>query len=168
MASELYESRSIAFARNEMIVVPDVPRPMLSAILRGRIEELTGWTLYQQHSYPEAIIRLRRAISVLPDKSAVVALEQCGVSVAALEADGKDKDALDSYIQSYKTDRPSALKYSIVAAAVQKSLRQYRGPRIKNGPDPSPVVASAGPQRPPETIAKPDETYRPPSLLALP
>ena len=70
----------------------------------------------------------------------------------------RTRTPLDSYIQSYKTDRPSALKYSIVEALYKKVYGNTDGFELKMGPSPSPVVASAGPQRPPETIAKPDET----------
>lgn len=153
MASELYESRTIAFARNEIIVVPDVPRQTLSAILRGRIEELTGWTLFQQKSYPEAVVRFRRAISVLPDKSAWWRSSMWRLG-AALEADGKDKEALDSYIQSYRTDRPSALKYVVVEALYKKVHGSTEGLEAKIGPNPLPVVAAAEQPKPSETIAK--------------
>src|SRR5205085_519980 len=45
MASELYESRQIAFSRDQLVQVPTVPRQMLAAIFRGRIEELAGRAL---------------------------------------------------------------------------------------------------------------------------
>jgi hypothetical protein len=41
LADELYQSRQLAIARNELIIVPDVPRQTLSNILRGRIEDIT-------------------------------------------------------------------------------------------------------------------------------
>ncbi|MGB7207225.1 MAG: tetratricopeptide repeat protein [Pyrinomonadaceae bacterium] len=154
MASELYESRTIAFAKNEIIVVPEVPRQTLSAILRGRIEELTGWTLYQQKSYPEAVVRLRRAISVLPDKSAWWRSSMWRLG-SALEADGKDKEALDSYIQSYKTDRPSALRYSVVETLYKKVHGRTEGLELKIGPNPLPLFASTESPKIAETVAKP-------------
>ena len=159
LASELYESRTVAFARNEIILIPEVPRQTLSAILRGRIEELAGWTLYQQKSYPEAIVRLRRAISVLPDKSAWWRSSMWRLG-AALEADGKDKEALESYIQSYKTDRPSVLKYAVVETLYKKVHGGTEGLEAKIGQNPLQVVASAEnvkqseTSKPPETIAK--------------
>lgn len=153
MASELYESRTIAFARNEFILIPDVPRQTLSAILRGRIEELAGWALFQQKSYPEAIVRLRRAISVLPDKSAWwrSSLWRLG---AALEADGKYKEALDSYIQSYKTDRPNVFKYGTVEALYKKVHGGTEGLESKIGPAPLALQTAAEPVKPLETIEK--------------
>jgi tetratricopeptide (TPR) repeat protein len=119
MASELYDSRVLAFSRNEFLDVPDVPRSTLSAILRGRVEDIAGWALYQQSNYPDAIVRLRRAISVLPDKSAWWRGSMWHLG-AALAADGKEKEALDSYIQSYKTDKPNVAKYLVVESLYKR------------------------------------------------
>src|SRR5207248_2684530 len=69
LASELYESRMIANARGEFIRVPDIPRQTISAILRGRIEEISGWGLYEMDNPGEAIVHLRRAVSVMPADS---------------------------------------------------------------------------------------------------
>ncbi|MGI8470005.1 MAG: tetratricopeptide repeat protein, partial [Pyrinomonadaceae bacterium] len=70
LADELLESRTIAISRGEIIVVPNVPRQTLSAIMRGRIEEISGWVLFNQNKPQEAVVRLKRAVSVLPEKSA--------------------------------------------------------------------------------------------------
>lgn len=141
MASELYESRTVAFARNEIILIPEVPRQTLSAILRGRIEELAGWTFYQQKNYPAAVVRLKRAISVMPDKSAWWRSSMWRLG-AALEADGKDKEALDSYIQSYKIDRPSALRYGVIESLYRRVNGSTDGLEDKIGPNPLPTIAS--------------------------
>jgi tetratricopeptide (TPR) repeat protein len=145
MASELYESRTISLSRNEVVLIPEVPRQTLSAILRGRIEELGGWTAFQQKNYPEAIMRLRRAISVLPDKSAWWRSSMWRLG-AALEADGKDKEALDSYIKSYITDRPSAVRYGAIEALYRRINGNADGLEDKIGPNPLSTVASLTPQ----------------------
>jgi tetratricopeptide (TPR) repeat protein len=119
MASELYDSRALAFSRNEFLAVPDVSRQTLSGILRGRVEDLTGWALYQQSKYPEAVTRLRRAVSVLPDKSAWWRASMWRLG-AALAADGKDRDALGAYIESYKTDKPDLAKFSVVESMYKR------------------------------------------------
>jgi tetratricopeptide (TPR) repeat protein len=119
MASELYESRTAAFRKNEFLLVPDVPKPTLSAILRGRIEEISGWARYQQNDFPGAVIRLRRAITVMPDKSAWWRSSMWRLG-AALAADGKDTEALSSYIESYKTDKPDFGKYAVVESLYRK------------------------------------------------
>ncbi len=156
MANELYESRTLAFARNEMIVVPDVPRQTLSAILRGRIEELMGWALYQQNNYPEAIIRLRRAISVLPDKSAWWRSSVWRLGIA-LEADGKDKEALENYIRSYKIDKPDVGRYFTVENLYRKINGSTDGLEAQIGPNPLPVFAA----KPIEPDVKAEETVAP-------
>ena len=119
MASELYDSRTSAFARGEYIIVPNVPHQTLSAILRGRIEELAGWALYYQNQPAEAIVRLKRAVSVLPENSAWWRSSMWRLG-AALQVEGNDSEALDSYIKSYKGDKPDELKYTIVEALYKK------------------------------------------------
>lgn len=136
MASELYDSRSIAFARGEYIIVPVVPRQTLSAILRGRIEELAGWALYYQNQPAEAVVRLKRAVSVLPNPSAWWRSSMWRLG-AALQADAKDTEALDAYIKSYKTDKPDAVKYSIVEALYKKVNGSSDGLEKKIGQNPA-------------------------------
>ena len=58
MANELYESRAIAATKGEYIVVPHLPRHTLSAVLRGRVEEIAGWCAIDLGSADEAINRL--------------------------------------------------------------------------------------------------------------
>ncbi|MDQ3132256.1 MAG: hypothetical protein M3Q99_16030 [Acidobacteriota bacterium] len=119
LADELYESRTLAATRNQFLLVPEVPRQTLSAVLRGRIEEISGWTLYHQNKPAEAVVHLKRAVSVLPEKSAWWNSSMWRLG-AALQADGKDKEALDAYIKSLPKDAYDAGKYSIVEALYQK------------------------------------------------
>jgi tetratricopeptide (TPR) repeat protein len=132
MASELYEARATAFRANDFLLIPDVPRPTLSSILRGRIEEIAGWALFQQGNYPDSVIRLRRAISVLPDKSAWWRSSMWRLG-AALAAEGKDAEALNSYIESYKTDKPDFAKYAVVEALYKKVNGSVDGLEAKIG-----------------------------------
>ncbi len=157
MASELYESRTVAFARNEIVLIPEVPRQMLSAILRGRIEELAGWSFYQQKDYPAAIVRLKRAVSVMPDKSAWWRASMWRLG-SALEANGNDKEALETYIQSYKIDRPSGIRYGIIESLYQKVNGKRDGLEEIIGPNPMPTVALAKPQETVEAKKEPELT----------
>ncbi len=61
MAGELYSPRAIAATRGEYVNVPDVPRATLSAIVRGRIEDMMGWAAYQTGATDDAVLHLRRA-----------------------------------------------------------------------------------------------------------
>jgi tetratricopeptide (TPR) repeat protein len=119
MASELYESRSIAFSRGDYLNVPDVPRQTLLSILRGRIEELTGWALFYQNNSAEAVTHLKRAVSVMPEKSTWWRSSMWRLG-AALQAEGSETEALDAYVKSYKTDRPDIVKYSVVETLYKK------------------------------------------------
>ncbi|HVF30660.1 MAG TPA: hypothetical protein VNA22_06795, partial [Pyrinomonadaceae bacterium] len=116
------------------MAIPEVPKQTLSAILRGRVEEITGWALYQQNNFPEAVVRLRRAISVMPDKSAWWRSSMWRLG-AALAADGKDSEALNSYIESYKTDKPDFAKYAVVEALYKKVNGSLDGLEAKLGPE---------------------------------
>lgn len=177
MASELYESRSLAIARGEVIRVPDVPRQMLSAIVRGRIEEIAGWALYHQGSQAEAIVRLRRAVSVLPEKSAWWRSSVWKLG-AALEADGKDTEALDLYIKSYVTDKPDLAKYISVERLYQRVHGNTEGLEAKIGPNPLPVAAkdptetiepvALKTEPTPETVATPPASEAAPQSIPSP
>lgn len=149
MASELYDSRQAAFAKDQLIHVPDVPRQTLSAILRGRIEELVGWALLQQLKPAEAAIHLRRSISILPENSAWWRSSMWRLG-SALQADGKEKEALDAYIRSYSIDKPDIVRYTTVEALYKKLNGSLEGFEAKIGANPIPQVSE-------EVVAKKTE-----------
>lgn len=151
MADELYKARQLASARGEFLLVPDVPRQTLSAILRGRIEEISGWTLYQQDKPADAVVKLKRAVSVLPEKSSWWRSSVWRLG-SALEADGKLKEALDNYIKSYKDGEPNAGKYAVIEILYQKVNGNRDGLEEKIGKQPESVA---------ETVAKVTETTTP-------
>ena len=80
MADELRDARAQANAYGRVVSVPEIPRNTLSNIIRGRIEDLAGWALFHQGKFAEAVVRLRRATSVLPEKS-VGGVTACGIWV---------------------------------------------------------------------------------------
>lgn len=118
LAEELYESRTIANTRGEIILVPDVARRTLSNILRGRIEEISGWALFQENKSGEAVVRLKRAVSILPEKSAWwrSSLWRLGTALQTVE---KPKEALDAYLKSYDVDAPDAAKRIVIESLYQ-------------------------------------------------
>jgi tetratricopeptide (TPR) repeat protein len=147
LADQLYESRTIAMQRNQLVVVPDVPRPTLLSVLRGKIEDTTGSALLQQGNAAEAVIRFRRAISVLPEKSAWWRASVWRLG-SALAADGKDKEALDSYIKSYVIDKPDGPRYAAIEALYRKVYGNVDGLEAKIGVNPAP------PPPPPPPVAE--------------
>ena len=119
LADELLESRVLAGSRNEVIVIPEIPNQTLSNIIRGRIEEISGWALFQQERNPEAIVRLKRAISILPEKSAWwrTSLWQLGV---VYDSSGNSKEALANYVKSYTNSAPDTIKWSTIENLYRK------------------------------------------------
>lgn len=144
LADELFESRQLALTRGEVVNVPEIPRQTLSAILRGRIEEITGWTLFNQEKPQEAVVRLKRAVSVLPEKSAWWRSSVWRLG-AAQEASGKPNEALDAYIKSYTSAEPDAVKRPVIESLYQKINGNLDGLDDKIGAKPvnsNPLAAS--------------------------
>jgi tetratricopeptide (TPR) repeat protein len=154
MASELYESRQTALRRNELVQVPNVPRTTLSTIMRGRIEELVGWALFDQGKAGDAAIRFRRGAAILPEKSAWWRSVMWRLGLA-LEADGKEQEALDAYIKSYSIDKPDAGRYTRIEALYKKLNGTTEGLEAKIGKNPIPELSSV-------VVAKNTET--PPAI----
>ena len=140
MASELYASRTEAIASDKYVLVPDVPKQTLSAIARGRIEELAGIALMQQKNNAEAALRFRRAVSILPDKSAWWRSTHWRLGTA-LEAEGKDKEALDAYVKSYSSGDPDGERYAVIENVYK---------RLNSGTEGLEALVGTNPVRPEE------------------
>lgn len=135
MASELYENRTLAITKGEYVDLPEVPRQTLSSIMRGRIEEIAGWALYQADANDDAIIRLKRAVGVLPADSAWWRSSTWRLASALAKA-GKDAEALDFYIKSYKTAVPNAFSYATIESLYKKINGSTEGLELKIGAKP--------------------------------
>jgi tetratricopeptide (TPR) repeat protein len=96
----------------------DVQRDVLSKVMRGRIEELAGWALYGQGQTAEAAVRLRRAVSVLPESSAWWRTAEWRLG-AALEASGSARDALTAYATSYRA-QPEPTHLSVIESLYKR------------------------------------------------
>lgn len=161
LAGELYERRRTAFAAEQFVVVPEIAKPTLSAVVRGRIEEAAGWALYQQGKFDEAEIRLRRSITVLPKDSAWWRSSMWRLG-AALEAKGNDKEALDSYVASYRSEPGSGAKFLTIRSVYQRVNGNTHDLETLVGPSPINLEAAITTETPApksEVSAEtPDET----------
>jgi tetratricopeptide (TPR) repeat protein len=112
-ADELRDYRSRAIASGGTPQIPEAPRTVLSSILRGRIEDITGWTLFYQDKPAEALEHLQRAVNVLPPRTPSwrTALWHLG---AAQETTGSKQEALDSYIKSYVSGEPDPARRALI------------------------------------------------------
>jgi tetratricopeptide (TPR) repeat protein len=150
MASELYEARNVSFSRDDFLLIPDVPRQTLTALMRGRVEETTGLALLKQGKAEEASVRFRRALTVLPKDSAWwrSATWNLGTSLAA---EGKEKEGLDTMISSYTIDKPNVTRYILIEQLWVKVNGNREGLEQRIGPNPLPdFSASAKPQPTPD------------------
>ncbi len=118
VADEIYDLRARAIAAGTIPNIPDAPRNVLSNILRGRVEDLAGWALYNQGQTPQALVRLKRAAGVLPEGSPWWRASQWHLG-AALDASGNQKDALTAYVSSYKWS-PDPARHAVIEVLYQK------------------------------------------------
>lgn len=100
-ADEFRDLRARSIAAGNVPDVADAPQEVLANILKGRLEDLQGWALFNQEKYTDAITHLKQAAEVLPAETPAwrTALWHLGV---ALEQSGQKEQALDSYIKSYR------------------------------------------------------------------
>src|SRR4029434_8388170 len=66
-ADEFRSIRARAIAQGGTPDIPEAPRNILSNLIRGRIEDASGWALYNQDKVDAAVEHLKRAITILPE-----------------------------------------------------------------------------------------------------
>lgn len=158
MAAELYDARRSAFLVDQFVIVPVIPKPTLSAIVRGRIEETAGWALFEQQNYAEAEVRLKRAITVLPADSAWWRSSMWRLGTT-LVTSGKDKEALDAFVASYKSQPGSGSKYLTIRSVYQKVNGNTDELEKLVGPNPVPIeTAATAPTPEPKPTVEPVST----------
>jgi tetratricopeptide (TPR) repeat protein len=160
LADELYESRRLANSLNQIVIVPEVPRQTLSNIVRGRIEDITGWALFQDSKPAEAVTRLKRAVSVLPEKSSWWRTSMWRLGTAQ-ESAGNSKDALDALIKSYTNGEPDEIRYGIIESIYIKVNGNTDGLEAKIGVKPASNASNNPVQNTPRTIEQPATTIQP-------
>jgi tetratricopeptide (TPR) repeat protein len=169
LSDDLIESRTLAISRDEVIVVPDIPSQTLSRIVRGRIEEIYGTVLFQQNKPQDAVIRFKRAVSILPEKSAWWRSSYWKLGLA-YEAVGNSKDALNALVTSYTNGQQDRFRRSTVEGIYRKVNGNLDGldkliginpfeqtvSQITENPTPSPTVEATPEVSPtPETSPSP-------------
>ena len=119
MADNLIDIRARAIASGATPAIPEVQRYTLSNILRGRIEDMIGTALFNQEKAAEAVVHLRRAVSVLPEDTIWLrtALWRLGT---ALEATGNQQEALSVYIRSYRSGATDEARRSVIETLYRK------------------------------------------------
>ena len=132
LGDELRDARARAVTSGGVLAVSDVPRNVLSNILRGRIEDLTGWAFFNQDKTSEALTHLKRALSVLPENSAWWRTAQWHLG-ATLEATGNRPEALAAYMKGYNPTAPSPVQRAVIEALYRKVNGSLAGLDAKLG-----------------------------------
>ncbi len=149
-AEELADVRARALAQGGTPDVPEAPRAVLSNLLRGRIEDTAGVALFNLDQSGEAVARLRRATSVLPQGTPLWRLSLWHLG-SALEANGKNDQALLYYIKSYLAGAPDAARRAVIENVYKKVNGTLEGLDDKIGPV---AVTSATPAPSPAPTPK--------------
>lgn len=160
MGDELREARTRAGATGGVLAIGDVQRHILSNVMRGRIEDITGWAFFNQDKTSEALTHLRRALSVLPETSAWWRTAQWHLGTT-LEATGNQQEALMAYLKGYDPQAPNPVQRAIIEALYRKVNGSLDGLDAKIGTAPSVSSNTSGNTAQPPSTTEPAQTNPP-------
>lgn len=158
-ADEFRAIRASAIAAGGTPDIPEAPRNVLSNLLRGRIEDIAGWALFNQDKLDEAVDHLKRAVAVLPagTPAARTSLWHLGV---ALDRQDKKAEALSFYIKSYNSGDPDPVRRTVIEQLYRKVNGSLDGLDERIGP--APAISASVQTTPSDSLAKtPDAPAQP-------
>jgi tetratricopeptide (TPR) repeat protein/uncharacterized membrane protein YgcG len=118
-ADELGPIRARAIAAGGTPNIPEAPRNVLSNLLRGRIEDTSGWALLNQNKVDEAVEHLKRAVNILPGGTPSARDSMWHLAVA-LDQQGNKTEALAYYIKSYNAGLPDPVRRAVIEQLYRK------------------------------------------------
>jgi tetratricopeptide (TPR) repeat protein len=132
-ADEFRSIRARAIASGATPDIPEAPRNVLSNLLRGRIEDTSGWALLNQDKADEAVAHLKRAVSILPEGTPAARTALWHLAVA-LERQDKKAEALSYYIKSYNIGDPDPVRRALLEQLYRKVNGSLEGLDERIGP----------------------------------
>jgi Flp pilus assembly protein TadD/uncharacterized membrane protein YgcG len=154
-ADEFRAIRARAIAAGGTPDIAEAPRNVLSNLVRGRIEDISGWARFNQDNLDEAVDHLKRAVTILPEgtPAARTSLWHLG---AALERQGKKAEALSYYIKSYNAGEPDPVRRTLIEQLYRKANGSLEGLEERIGPAGSPLsTQTSAPENTPTATAAP-------------
>ena len=142
-ADELREVRARAISAGGTPDVPDAPRNVLSNLLRGRIEDISGWASFNEDKLDDAVDHLKRAANILPAGTPAFRISLWHLGVA-LERQDKKEEALAYYIKSYNAGEPDPVRRAVIEQLYRKINGSLAGLDDRIGPA-AEVAANAQP-----------------------
>ncbi len=121
-ADEYREIRARAIVAGGTPDIEEAPPNILSNILRGHIEDTSGWALFNLDKLDEAVDHLNRAVNILPAGTPGMRASQWHLG-AALERQGKNEEAIANYIRSYGAGASDPVR----RAVIEKLYRRVNG-----------------------------------------
>jgi uncharacterized membrane protein YgcG/tetratricopeptide (TPR) repeat protein len=169
-AEEMRDIRARALAQGGTPDVPEASRNVLANIMRGRIEDLTGLTLFKQDKTALSIRHFKLGVTVLPEGTPAWrdALWHLGT---ALEQERQQEEALTYYIRSFNAGDPDPVRRGVIEELYRKINGSLVGleERISGStainvapasPAENPVTPAATPESTPSTVL-PNEVAKP-------
>lgn len=150
-AGEYREIRARAIAAGGTLDIPEAPPNILSNILRGRIEDTSGWALFNSDKFDEAVDHLRRAVNILPEGTPALRASLWHLG-AALERQGKNEEAISYYIKSYNAGEPDPLRRTVIEKLYRRVNGSLEGLDERIGRASTAAISETTPARK-ETIA---------------
>jgi tetratricopeptide (TPR) repeat protein len=132
-ADEYRDIRAQAIVSGGTPDIPEAPRNVLSNILRGRIEDLSGWARFNQDRFDEAVDHLKRSVKILPEGTPAARNAQWHLG-SALERLDKREEALATYIKSYNAGEPDSIRRTIIEKLYRKVHGSLAGLDEQIGP----------------------------------
>jgi Flp pilus assembly protein TadD len=162
-ADEFGALRARAIAGGNVPDVAEAPHEVLANILKGRIEDVTGWALLNEGKHSDAIKHLKLAAQTSPagTPSWRTALWHLG---AALEQTDQKQEALDYYIKSFNAGDPDPTRRAVIEQLYKKLNGSLDGldQKITGGGF---ITTATEPASAPATAAA---TSDPPAAAAVP
>ena len=149
-ADEFRSIRARAIAGGGTPDIPEAPRNVLSNIMRGRIEDTSGWALYNQNKLDEAVEHLRRAVAILPEGTPAARASMWHLGVA-LERQDKKAEALSYYIKSYILGELDLVRRAVIEQLYRKVNGSLDGLDEQIGPGLEASVSAKTPDKPADT-----------------
>ncbi|HKY26688.1 MAG TPA: TPM domain-containing protein [Pyrinomonadaceae bacterium] len=131
-AEEYRDLRARVLAQGGTPEIAEAPRDVMSNILRGRIEDIAGWALFQQNKTSEALVHLKRAANILPEGTPASRTALWHVGAALVQEDQKE-EALAYYIKSYNSGEPDAGRKAVIEQLYQKTYGSLDGLSERGG-----------------------------------
>ncbi len=156
-ADEYREIRARAIASGGTPEVIEAPPNILSNILRGHIEDTSGWALFNLDKPDEAVDHLSRAVNIFPagTPGLRVSLWHLG---AALERQGKNEEAISAYIKSYNAGVPDPLRRTVIEKLYRRVNGSLAGLDERIGETGTAAVGETAPARNETNATTPDAT----------